>query len=85
MNKDTMKKKQSFKFGDEGIWSCPASEDRKAQKIPAKVLEQVRGGLLYIFTSRPIIRGYDNLTYRTATIPMQDFEPKQRAGLSIKP
>lgn len=70
-----MKKKTFYNFGDRGIWHCPASEQRKAQDIPAVVLEQTKEGCLYIFTDRPIIRGYNNLTYRTATITPSDFTP----------
>ena len=63
-----------YKFGDKGIWKCPASEDHKAQRIPAVVLEQLKTGVLYIFTARPIRRGWENLSGRTATIFPSDFE-----------
>lgn len=70
--------KKQFKFGDRGIWKCPASEHHKAQKIPAVVLEHSKLGTLYIFTDRPIVRGYNNLSYRTATILPSDFIPSKK-------
>jgi len=66
-------KEKTFKFGDRGIWHCPASDDRKKQDIPAVVLEQTKEGVLYIFTDFPIRKKYNNLTYRTATIFPSDF------------
>ena len=58
------------KFGTPGIWHKPASERTKAKDVPAVILEQVKGGLLYIFT---LDRKASNLTYRTATIFPSDF------------
>lgn len=69
-------KKEVLKFGDRGTWHCPASEEFKATNIKAVVLEQTKGGLLYIFTMRPIRKGWNNLSLRTATIFPSDFTPK---------
>ena len=69
--------KKKFKFGDRGIWHMPASETTKADDIPSVVLEQTKEGILYIFTDRPIQRGYNNLTWRTATIFPSDFTPEK--------
>lgn len=66
--------KQKYIFGMMGIWHMPASENTKARDIKAVVLEQVKGGLLYIFTLEPTVKGAKNLTYRTATIFPSDFE-----------
>ena len=71
-----MNKKQNYIFGMMGIWHMPASEKQKARDIKAFVLEQVKGGLLYIYTLEPIMKGMNNLTYRTATILKSDFELK---------
>lgn len=62
-------------FGTIGIWRAPASEENKvkARDIKCKVLEEVEGGLLYIFTDTPILPKAKNLTYRTATIMKSDF------------
>lgn len=64
-----------FAFGTRGIWRKPANEDQKAMRMKATVLEQQKGGLLYIFTDKPMVRGHDNLSMRTATIFQGDFEP----------
>lgn len=64
-----------LKFGTRGIWRKPASDDQKAMRMKAVVLEQLKGGLLYIFTDKPMVRGHDNLSMRTATIFSGDFEP----------
>ena len=66
---------KKYKFGDEGIWHMPASEEHKKKDLKCKVLEQLPGGLLYIFTDVPMIKGAKNLTYRTATIFPSDFTP----------
>lgn len=63
-----------YNFGDKGVWRCPASENHKAQRIPAVVLEHTKEGALYIFTFKPIRKGWNNLTGRTATILPSDFE-----------
>lgn len=66
-----------FKFGDRGIWKMPGSSENKIKpaRIPAVILEQTKEGLLYIFTDKPIRRGWDNLTFRTATIFPSDWIP----------
>lgn len=71
------KVKRKFAFGTRGIWHSPASEENniKAQDIPVVVLEETKEGVLYIFTMRSIRRGWNNLTYRTATIFPSDFTP----------
>jgi len=63
----------AYPFGTKGIWHKPESEDSKARDIPAVVLEQTPEGVLYIFTTEPIVKGSKNLTYRTATIFPSDF------------
>jgi hypothetical protein len=73
--------KNKFKFGDRGIWHCPASEDHKAQDLEAVVLEQTKEGLLYLFTKKTIRRGWNNLSYRTATIFPSDFTPHDKENL----
>lgn len=65
--------KNKFKFGDRGIWHVPASEQYEAKDVEAVVLEQTKEGLLYVFASKPIRKGWENLTYRTATIFPSDF------------
>lgn len=66
-----------FKFGDKGTWKSPGSEENKIKpaRIPAVVLEQTKEGLLYIFTLKPTRRGWNNLSYRTATIFPSDWIP----------
>lgn len=70
---------RKFRFGDRGIWKKPASDDHKAADMPCRVLEHTKEGVLYIFTDKPIIRGYRNLAYRTATIFPSDFIPNEHA------
>ena len=60
-----------YHFGEKGIWHRPASERTKAKDIPAMILEEVKGGLLYIFT---LEKTEKNLTGRTATIFPSDFK-----------
>lgn len=64
--------KSKFGFGTKGIWHKPASDHGKAAEIPCVVLEDTNG-VLYIFTDKPIKKGYNNLSYRTATIFSCDF------------
>ncbi len=53
----------------------PGSDEQniKPSDMPCVVLEQIRNGVLYIFTDRPIRKGYDSLSWRTATIFPSDF------------
>jgi hypothetical protein len=62
-----------YMFGVKGVWHKSASENTHARDIPATILELNKMGLLYIFTSEPIIRGYDSLNNRTATVFADDF------------
>jgi len=64
---------KKLKFGDTGTWHKPASDDSKAKDIRATILEHCPEGCLYIFTEKPIKRGYNNLHWRTATISPSDF------------
>ena len=64
---------EKYTFGVKGIWHKPASENTQARDIPATVLEAKKMGVIYIFTTEPIIRGYDSLTNRTATIFPSNF------------
>lgn len=73
-------------FGQKGIWHKPASENTKAKDIPAVILEETKEGVIYIFTFEPILKGANNLTYRTATIFPSDFtldQPKKIQRRSI--
>ncbi len=68
--------KEKLKFGTRGIWHKPESEEHKAKDVPCTVLEESKVGrmrVLFIFTDAPIIKGWDSLTYRTATIMFSDF------------
>lgn len=72
-------------FGQKGIWRKPASEQSKAKRMKARVLEQTPEGLLYIFTDEPMVKGANNLTYRTATIFPSDFDVETDEVLVAEP
>lgn len=69
---------RKYKFGDRGIWHRPASETTKAKDIEAVILEEVEGGLIYIFTFEKKAK---NLSYRTATIFPSDFTLDKKKGI----
>lgn len=69
---------KGFVFGTRGIWHKPENDDGQAEDIEAVILEQTKQGPLYIFTMKPIKRGWENLTHRTATILPCDFSPFEK-------
>jgi hypothetical protein len=60
-----------LKFGCEGMWHFPASENTKGGVIKAVILEKMKIGAIHIFTEENKKRS--NLTWRTATILPSDF------------
>lgn len=62
-----------LKFGCRGIWNVPASEQKKACKMEAVVLDKVLGACIEIFITQENTKK-KNLTYRTATIFPSDFQ-----------